>query len=212
MVIDPVRIEHVGWVAAAGLVGFIGNELVALYRIRVGRRIGSAATGCHGLHARTDGFTSLAVLLSAGGVALGFPLADPIVGMLITVAIVAVLRTAARMYSWCLMDGVDPELVDTAEAALSAQVGRDGRAQCADALDRTPPARRCRVGRRTRHQPGGCASAGTRRRARADPRSAEARSGSRPLLCEAEQVGQRPTPQSAITEASAATAGIHAAE
>ena len=62
----PVQIEHVGWVAAAGLVGFIGNELVALYRIRIGRRIGSAALVADGLHARTDGFTSLAVLLSRG--------------------------------------------------------------------------------------------------------------------------------------------------
>lgn len=94
--IHPQQIEHVGWVALAGLVGFIGNEWVALYRIRVGHRIGSAALIADGLHARTDGFTSLAVLCSAGGVALGFPLADPIVGLLITAAILAVLRTAAR--------------------------------------------------------------------------------------------------------------------
>ena len=152
--IHPVPIEHMGWVAAAGLVGFIGNELVALYRIRIGRRIGSAALVADGLHARTDGFTSLAVLLSAGGVALGFPLADPIVGLLITVAILAVLRTAARDVFRRLMDGVDPEIVDTAEAALASQPGRQGRAQCADALDRSPPARRRRVGRRPRHQPG----------------------------------------------------------
>ena len=79
--IHPPPIQHLGWVAAAGLVGFVGNELVALYRIRVGRRIGSAALVADGLHARTDGFTSLAVLLGAGGVALGFPLADPIVGL-----------------------------------------------------------------------------------------------------------------------------------
>ena len=78
--INPVPIQHVGWVAAAGLVGFIGNELVAVYRIRVGRAIGSAALVADGLHARTDGFTSLAVLFGAGGVALGFPLADPIIG------------------------------------------------------------------------------------------------------------------------------------
>ena len=119
----PVQIQHVGWVAAAGLIGFIGNELVALYRIRIGRRIGSAALVADGLHARTDGFTSLAVLLSAGGVALGFPLADPIVGILITVAILAVLRTAARDVFRRLLDGVDPELVDTAEAALAARPG-----------------------------------------------------------------------------------------
>lgn len=63
--IHPQQIEHVGWVALAGLVGFIGNEWVALYRIRVGHRIGSAALIADGLHARTDGFTSLAVLCSA---------------------------------------------------------------------------------------------------------------------------------------------------
>jgi cation diffusion facilitator family transporter len=121
--IHPVQIQHVGWVAGAGLVGFIGNELVALYRIRVGRRIGSAALVADGLHARTDGFTSLAVLASAGGVALGFPLADPIFGLLITVAILAVLRTAARDVFRRLLDGVDPEIVDAAEAALASQPG-----------------------------------------------------------------------------------------
>ena len=121
--IHPVQIQHVGWVAAAGFVGFIGNELVALYRIRIGRRIGSAALVADGLHARTDGFTSLAVLACAGGVALGFPLADPIFGLLITVAILAVLRTAARDVFRRLLDGVDPEIVDTAEAALASRPG-----------------------------------------------------------------------------------------
>jgi cation diffusion facilitator family transporter len=121
--IHPQPIVNLGWVALAGLAGFIGNEWVALYRIRVGRRIGSAALVADGLHARTDGFTSLAVLVGAGGVALGFPLADPIVGLAITVAILAVLRTAVRDVFRRLIDGVDPELVDTAEAALAAQDG-----------------------------------------------------------------------------------------
>lgn len=121
--IHPQQIEHVGWVALAGLVGFIGNEWVALYRIRVGNRIGSAALIADGLHARTDGFTSLAVLCSAGGVALGFPLADPIVGLLITAAILAVLRTAARDVFRRLLDGVDPAMVDAAEQALAARPG-----------------------------------------------------------------------------------------
>jgi cation diffusion facilitator family transporter len=121
--IHPVAINHLGWVAAAGLVGFIGNELVAVYRIRVGRQIGSAALIADGLHARTDGFTSLAVLLGAGGVAMGFPLADPIVGLLITFAILAILRTAVRDIFRRLMDGVDPELVDAAEAALAEEPG-----------------------------------------------------------------------------------------
>ena len=121
--IQPKPIEHVGWVAVAGLVGFVGNELVALYRIRIGRRIGSAALVADGLHARTDGFTSLAVLASAGGVALGFPLADPIIGLLITVAILAVLRTAARDVFRRLLDGVDPKLVETAERTLASEPG-----------------------------------------------------------------------------------------
>jgi cation diffusion facilitator family transporter len=121
--IHPVAIQHVGWVAAAGLVGFIGNELVAIYRIRVGRQIGSAALIADGLHARTDGFTSLAVLLGAGGVALGFPLADPIIGLLITVAILAVLRTAVRDVFRRLLDAIDPDLFDAAEAALAAEPG-----------------------------------------------------------------------------------------
>ena len=108
---------------AAGVVGFIGNELVALYRMRVGRQIGSAALVADGLHARTDGFTSLAVVVGAIGVGLGFPLADPIVGLIITVAMVAVLRTAARDVFRRLLDGVDPALVDAAEAALAREPG-----------------------------------------------------------------------------------------
>lgn len=124
--IHPVAIDHLGWVAAAGLIGFLGNELVALYRIGVGRRIGSAALVADGLHARTDGFTSLAVVLGAAGVWLGFPLADPIVGLVITVAILVVLRVAARDVFARLLDGVEPDLVDIAERALAAEPGVRG--------------------------------------------------------------------------------------
>jgi len=121
--IEPVAITHVWWVAAAGLVGFAGNELVAVFRIRVGRRIGSAALVADGLHARTDGLTSLAVLVGALGVAAGIPLADPVVGLLITVMILALLRGAARDVFARLMDGVDPELVLRAERALEEDDG-----------------------------------------------------------------------------------------
>jgi cation diffusion facilitator family transporter len=121
--IHPRPITNLGWVALAGLAGFIGNEWVALYRIRVGRRIGSAALVADGLHARTDGLTSLAVLIGAGGVALGFPLADPSVGLVITVAILAVLRTAVRDVFRRLIDGVDPEMVDSAESVLAHRAG-----------------------------------------------------------------------------------------
>src|SRR5215210_8459272 len=97
---------------AAGLVGFAGNELVAVYRIRVGRQIGSAALVADGVHARTDGFTSLAVVLGVIGIWLGFPLADPIVGLVISVAIFVLLWGTARDIGRRLLDGVDPSLVN----------------------------------------------------------------------------------------------------
>ena len=116
--VDPQPITHAWVVLVAGLIGFAGNELVAIYRIRVGNKIGSAALVADGLHARTDGFTSLAVVMGAIGVMAGFPLADPVVGLLITGAILVVLRGAARDIYRRLMDAVDPDLVDSAEAAL----------------------------------------------------------------------------------------------
>jgi cation diffusion facilitator family transporter len=121
--IHPRRVSDLLAVAAAALVGFAGNELAAGYRIRTGRKIGSAALVADGLHARTDGLTSLAVLLGAGGVALGWNWADPVVGLLITVAILAVLRQAAREIYRRLMDAVDPELVDQAEQTLRGTTG-----------------------------------------------------------------------------------------
>jgi cation diffusion facilitator family transporter len=124
--IHPEGVTHLWAVAAAGLVGFIGNEVVARYRIRVGRQIGSAALVADGLHARTDGFTSLAVLVGAGGVALGWRAADPIIGLVITVAILGVLRSAAREVFGRLMDSVDPELTDTAQHTLETTAGVRG--------------------------------------------------------------------------------------
>lgn len=119
----PREVTHLPVVAAAALVGFAGNELVARYRIQVGRRIGSAALVADGLHARTDGFTSLAVLLGAAGVALGWQQADPVVGLVITVAILGVLRSALRQVGARLMDAVDPALVDQATAAVISVTG-----------------------------------------------------------------------------------------
>lgn len=113
--IDPQTIRNVGLVAAAGVIGFIGNELVAIYRIRVGREIGSAALVADGLHSRTDGLTSLAVVAGAIGVAAGFEPADPIAGLAITVTLLFVLKGAARDIFRRLMDAVDPDLVDQVE-------------------------------------------------------------------------------------------------
>jgi cation diffusion facilitator family transporter len=121
--INPQQVTHLWPVAGAALIGFFGNELVARYRIVVGRRIGSAALVADGLHARTDGFTSLAVLLGAGGVALGWAWADPVVGLLITVAILGVLRSAIRQVGARLMDAVEPELVDQASTAIRSVEG-----------------------------------------------------------------------------------------
>jgi cation diffusion facilitator family transporter len=121
--VDPRPIAHIWWVAAAGLVGFGGNELVATYRIRVGRRIGSAALEADGVHARTDGLTSLAVVVGALGAGIGWSWADPAIGLAITAAIAVMLRSTARDVWRRLMDGVDPALVEQAEQVLSEVPG-----------------------------------------------------------------------------------------
>jgi cation diffusion facilitator family transporter len=121
--LHPHRVTDLAAVAAAALAGFAGNELAARYRIRAGRRIGSAALVADGLHARTDGLASLGVLAGAGGVALGWNWADPVVGLAITVVLLGVLWQAAREIYRRLMDAVDPELVDQAERTLRATQG-----------------------------------------------------------------------------------------
>ncbi len=123
---NPLTVTNLWWVAAAGVVGFLGNEAVAVFRIRVGRQVGSAALVADGLHARTDGLTSLAVLAGVIGVALGFPQADPLVGLLITVLILFVLKDAATSIWHRLMDAVDPTLVATIEHAASHVEGVSG--------------------------------------------------------------------------------------
>ena len=108
----PQTIEHLGAVIVASIVGFIGNEAVAVFRIRVGKRIGSAALIADGQHARIDGLTSLAVLVGAVGVWWGYPLADPVVGLVITAAIVGIAWSSGKAVFTRLLDGVDPEVVD----------------------------------------------------------------------------------------------------
>ncbi|HET7278954.1 MAG TPA: cation diffusion facilitator family transporter [Dermatophilaceae bacterium] len=121
--LHPRSVSYLWAVAAAGLIGFAGNELVAKYRIRVGRQIGSAALVADGLHARTDGFTSLAVVVGAAGVASGLLWADPVVGLLIAVAILGVLRSAVVQVGARLMDAVDPGQVHAARDAVAAVEG-----------------------------------------------------------------------------------------
>ncbi len=121
--LHPADVKSLGLVAAAAVAGFIGNEVAARVRIATGRRIGSAALVADGIHARTDGLTSLAVLVGTGGVALGWHWADPVVGLLITIAIVAGVRNAVLSVWHRLMDAVDPELVTQARAVGAAVSG-----------------------------------------------------------------------------------------
>lgn len=119
----PQTVENLWAVAAAAIIGFLGNEAVARFRIRIGKEIGSAALIADGYHARTDGFTSLAVLLGAIGVWLGFPLADPIIGLLITIAILRIAWDSAKAVFTRVLDGVDPEVVDEIRHAVNHTPG-----------------------------------------------------------------------------------------
>src|SRR5262245_31602649 len=108
----PQDISHLWAVAAASVIGFLGNEAVAIFRIRVGRRIGSAALVADGQHARVDGWTSLAVLAGVLGVWLGYPIADPVVGLIITVAIFGIVIQSGQQIFSRMLDGVDPHVID----------------------------------------------------------------------------------------------------
>jgi len=108
---NPRPVQYLWAVVVASVIGFIGNEAVALFRIKVGKEIGSAALVADGYHARTDGLTSLAVLFGAIGIWLGYPLADPIIGLLITVAILQIVWQSSKAIFTRLLDGVDPEIV-----------------------------------------------------------------------------------------------------
>ncbi|WP_346283335.1 cation diffusion facilitator family transporter [Bradyrhizobium sp. CW4] len=123
--IHPQPIGFLPWVIGAGIIGFVGNEAVAVFRIRVGREINSAALIADGYHARTDGFTSLAVVLGAVGVWLGYPLADPIVGLLITLAIFGIVWQSSKAVFVRMLDGVDPAITDEIRHAAGHIKGVD---------------------------------------------------------------------------------------
>jgi cation diffusion facilitator family transporter len=116
---DPQIISNIGWVAVAAVVGFLGNELVAIFRIRTGKQIGSAALVADGYHARTDGFTSLAVLAGVIGVWLGYPLLDPIIGLGIGAAILVIVWKSARDIYYRVMDAVDPGITALVKKTVS---------------------------------------------------------------------------------------------
>ncbi|HSE09447.1 MAG TPA: cation diffusion facilitator family transporter [Nocardioidaceae bacterium] len=124
--VNPREITNLGWVFAAGVVGFLGNEIVAVYRIRAGRRIGSAALIAEGQHARADGLTSIAVVIGVIGVWLGLQRADAIIGFLIGLAILWILVSSMKTVGTRLMDGVDEGVVERLSAAAAGVVGVEG--------------------------------------------------------------------------------------
>jgi cation diffusion facilitator family transporter len=117
--LHPQPVTHLAWVVAASVIGFLGNEAVAIFRIKVGNEIGSAALIADGYHARVDGLTSLAVLFGALGVWFGYPLADPVVGMAITLAILRIVWDSGKSIFTRLLDGIDPEVVDEVRHAVN---------------------------------------------------------------------------------------------
>lgn len=125
--IDPQPFAQPLWVAAAAILGFIGNEVVALLQIRKGEELGSAALKADGQHARTDGLTSLAILVAVAGHWFGVPILDPLVGLAIGVAIIFITKDATVTMWYRLMDAIEPELLARAENAAAADEGYDVR-------------------------------------------------------------------------------------
>jgi cation diffusion facilitator family transporter len=117
--IHPIPIQNSGWVLAAAILGFLGNEAVAIIETRTGKRIGSAAMVVDGRHARIDGLTSLAVIPAVIGSAIGLPILDPIFGVLIGIAILFITVHATVAIWYRLMDAVDPELNEKVRIVLS---------------------------------------------------------------------------------------------
>jgi cation diffusion facilitator family transporter len=124
--IDPEPMDYLGWVAAAAIVGFLGNEAVAILQLRTGKQIGSAALVADGQHARIDGFTSLAVLVAVVGTVLGAPVLDPIIGLLITATIVIILWQSSKAIFRRMLDGIEPEILETVEHAPTHVAGVRG--------------------------------------------------------------------------------------
>ncbi len=121
--LHPQPLGYVWAVMVASIVGFIGNEAVAIFRIRIGKEIQSAALVADGYHARIDGWASLAVFFGAIGVWLGYPLADPIAGLLITISIVQIVWQSGKAVFTRMLDGVEPALVEEIRHAASEVEG-----------------------------------------------------------------------------------------
>jgi len=106
--IDPRDVSHLGALAAAGLIGYLGNRLAAGIRTRAGRKLNSPALIADGDHARADAYVSLAVIGSAGALALGLPVLDPLIGLAITVVILRI-----TWQSWRTVKGYEGRVEHT---------------------------------------------------------------------------------------------------
>ena len=122
-IIHPAAVSKLGWVVAAACIGFFGNELAALLRLRAGQRIHSAALVADGRHSQVDGFTSLGVIVGVIGIKLGFPLADPLVGFVIGTTILVVTWNSGRELWYRLMDATDPQVTTLVEETAAAVAG-----------------------------------------------------------------------------------------
>src|SRR5690349_13589121 len=100
--IEPTAPTHLWVMAAAGAIGYLGNYIAAKVRLRAGRRLDSPALIADGDHARADAYVSLAVIASAAAVAIGLPIADPLIGLAITIVIVRI-----TWQSWHTVRGHD---------------------------------------------------------------------------------------------------------
>jgi cation diffusion facilitator family transporter len=116
--LNPQPIAYLGLVAVAALIGFLGNEAVALFRLKVGKEIGSAALIADGYHARVDGWTSLAVFVGTIGAWFGYPIIDAIVGFVIALAIVRIGWESGVAIFTRLLDGVEPTMLEEIRHAV----------------------------------------------------------------------------------------------
>jgi cation diffusion facilitator family transporter len=121
--INQEQPTQLGWGILGGLIGFVGNEAVAYYKTKIGREINSVALVADGQHSRMDGLTSLAAVLGLVGVQLGFPLADPIAGIIITLVILYLVIETIRQVGARLLDVIDPELSEQLEQTVQGVSG-----------------------------------------------------------------------------------------
>lgn len=124
--LHPQPVLRTGIVILAAGISFLANEVVAWIRIKAGREIGSAALLADGYHARTDGLASLAVVCGAVLVRYGYPIADPIVGLLMVPMLLKLAWESGKVVISRMIDAVDPKIIDDIHHAVSETAGVAG--------------------------------------------------------------------------------------